>query len=119
MDARSELRRLLEQRLEAGETTIVLETMQASEVAAPKLVPRPNVTPSEVKDLPVAEVKSRPLATRGMTEGGSSDWRTALQESGAEPLSQRTDKSKAPVASAPVVPSKGKVVVTPDAPLSP
>lgn len=129
MDAKSELRRLLQQRLEAGETTIVLETMQAVDAA---------VIVSAAKELSVkAENNSfaslrmtdslprmpegPPKTTEGSlkkTEGAiSTDWRTALQESG-EPLGQRTERPK-PAAMTPTSTRQGKVTVTPDAPIPP
>ena len=112
MDARTALRRLLSQRLEAGETTIVLETMQAAEVVAPRA---PNVILSQAKESP-RKAEANSFAPLGMTETGSSDWRTALQESGAESLAKRT----ATVSAADKPPAKqGKVVVTPDTPLPP
>src|SRR4051812_20556853 len=56
--------------------------------------------------------------------GSPADWRAALQQSGAEPLAQKSEKTKAPVASSPSATTTGsprasRVKVIPDAPLPP
>jgi uracil-DNA glycosylase len=113
MDAKDELRRLLRQRLEDGEATIVLESMTAAEI---------RVIPSETRDLHSAGNVQIPRAARddkvretleerraAPTEG-SGDWRAAL----------RSQESEMPAPKAPApTPARGKVVVTPDAPLPP
>src|SRR5687768_12148964 len=113
MDARTELRRLLQQRLEAGESTIVLESLRARDVVATASA-LPTATPA-----PVARVE-RPTAAparesleerRAGPSGGSSDWRAALQN--MEPGMPAQPKAPAPPA------RTGKVIVTPDAPLPP
>ena len=91
MDVNAELRRYFEQRLELGETSIVLESMATaplSELAnAPSsLAPRPE-TP---------HVSGEAHAPRGKTDvpTGMSDWRAALKGSRAEPLAQKSERAK-------------------------
>jgi uracil-DNA glycosylase len=130
MDARAELRRLLRQRLEDGESTIVLESMTSADVAA---LCRPERSPSSLGvDSGPASAKSgsfTPLRTTparetleerraGPPAGGSGDWRAALQASGAQPPTKPTDQGM-PASKAPAPARTGKVVVTPDAPLPP
>jgi DNA polymerase len=122
MDARDELRRLLRQRLEDGETTIVLETLSAAEVAAFSHHERSKGSasaPSGEKQVPrVArdDLRRESLEERRTTAPeGSGDWRAALQASGAQPGAKSTEGMPATKASAPA--RSGKVVVTPDAPI--
>jgi uracil-DNA glycosylase family 4 len=113
-DARDALRRLLQQRLEAGETSIVLESLRVSDLALGG-----GLTPS-----PRSSVPERPAVTekpgvresleerRAPSTHGSGDWRAALQESGAS--TPKPDLVKpARTTTAP----RGGVVVTPDAPI--
>ena len=128
MDARDALRRLLEQRLEAGETTLVLESMRAADI----VVPAPSVTSRAMAERPPMRDETAPArrmdaptpSEQSDVPAVMPDWRTALQESGAEPLAQKSDRAKeasaARVAAAANQPGKpSKVKVTPDAPLPP
>jgi DNA polymerase len=109
-DARDALRRLLQQRLEAGETSIVLESLRVSDLALGKAM-----APS-----PRASVPERPVVRESLEERravptqGSGDWRAALEESGAQ-----TPKSDPVKIAIPVKPARGGAVVTPDAPIPP
>ena len=130
MSARDDLRRLLEQRLEAGETTIVLESMRAADVVAPQ-PGRPATAITRAGGIaPVAipprraepEVSERPAPDDRPSH--MPDWRAALQESGAEPLAQKSNRAKQAsaarvAASTPQLGKPTKVVVTPDGPLPP
>ena len=92
----SDVRRYLEQRLELGETSIVLESMSAAELSPRRAVPRPEP----------------PASRRDEGTPASADWRAALQDSGATPAAQKTQ----PVKSAP---PRGTPATEPDAPLPP
>jgi DNA polymerase len=121
MDARDALRRLLQQRLEAGETTIVLESMQASEVVVPGSAPV-ILSPASPALLGMTEAPVRETIEqrRAGPPAGAGDWRTALQASGAQPETKNPDMGRtASLKPAPAPSSRGKVAVTPDAPLPP
>lgn len=112
MDARNELRRLLRQRLEDGETSIVLETLTAADVAA-SCHPERNEGAASVRIekqvlRSAQDDKRESLEQRraGPPEG-SGDWRAAL----------RSTDPEMPAPKAPAAPRTGKVVVTPDAPI--
>jgi uracil-DNA glycosylase family 4 len=119
MDAKAELRRLLQQRLEAGESTMVLDSLTASQIAVilseAKEIPRKAETNSfaalRMTETPASPVRETLDERRAGPPAGASDWRTTLQtlETGmpAQP--------KAP----PPPARTGKVVVTPDAPIPP
>src|SRR3954465_8135346 len=84
-DARDALRRLLQQRLEAGETSIVLESLRVSDLALGG-----GMTPSPRSSVPARpavaekpEVRESLEERRAPSTHGSGDWRAALQESGA------------------------------------
>src|SRR3954463_12859654 len=84
-DARDALKRLLQQRLEAGETSIVLESLRVSDLAlGGGLTPSPR---SSVPERPA--VAEQPVVRESLAERrapptqGSGDWRAALKESGA------------------------------------
>jgi DNA polymerase len=126
MDAKDELRRLLRQRLEDGESTIVLESLTADVIlsAAKDLL---SGSPEKQKQIPrVArdDTGARDDTTRETLEQrrsgppqGAGDWRAALQASGVQAGSPSNEQGMPPVkAPAPV---RGKVVVTPDAPIPP
>jgi uracil-DNA glycosylase family 4 len=119
VDARSELRRLLEQRLEVGETSIVLESMAARDVVVPASAPAVTrtapATRTTAEGRPTAEPPERDTDRDGPPVGASSaaDWRSTLQDGGAQP-SPKADRPRTTVAGRP-----GKVAVTPDAPLPP
>jgi uracil-DNA glycosylase family 4 len=119
MDARDALRRLLQQRLEAGETTIVLESLRAADIVAPPVVavtreraaPAPPLAPVER-----AAVRESLEERRAGAEEPSSDWRAELQKSGSQtPPNQTMKTTSRPGPAAP--PKAGRVVVTPDAPI--
>jgi uracil-DNA glycosylase len=134
MDARAALRRLLEQRLEAGETTIVLETMQADVILSAAKergsrsetrsspgandVPRPSESPSFASLRMTEPVRETLEQRRAGPSEGSGDWRSALQASGSQ-SGTRTSEQGMPVQKASPAPRAGKIVVTPDAPLPP
>jgi uracil-DNA glycosylase family 4 len=107
-DARDALRRYLEQRLELGEQSIVLETMIASDLTEARLFER------GVRETSAA----RPGAPAHMP-----DWRAALQESGAEPVAEKSDRPKqssaerVKAASGQTGKLAGSAPVDPDAPL--
>jgi uracil-DNA glycosylase len=109
-DARDALRRYLEQRLELGEESIVLETMVASDVTGTRLIERG--PPEAANSGSVAPVRI-------------ADWRSALQASGSEPMAERSDRAKqsptvrAQAASAATARAPGATPVAPDAPLPP
>jgi DNA polymerase len=109
MDARDELRRLLRQRLEDGETTLILESMTAAEIVIPRATRDPHLgqknvqVPRSARDDSVRETLEQ---RRTVAPEGSGDWRAAL----------RSQDSEMPVQKAPA-PARGKVVVTPDAPI--
>ena len=110
-DGRDAVRRYLEQRLELGESSIVLESMLASEVVAAK---------------PVARAESgRAAATRTNERAHIPDWRTALQESGAEPMAQKSGRAQPPSSkpvkepAAAIGKTTGNAPVDPDSPLPP
>ena len=136
MDAREALRHLLQQRLEAGESTIVLESLSASDIAgilgevkekaprtgagsfaksAPSAGERPRTTESPARET----LEQR----RAGPPEGTSDWRTALQATGALPPTRTTESpmpappKAAPKGSTPAAARGARVVVTPDAPL--
>jgi uracil-DNA glycosylase len=132
MDARDELRRLLRQRLEDGESTIVLETLKAAEItvsaslhsASDVQIPRVarDDTGRAARDEPTRV--ARDDSTRETLEQrragppeGAGDWRAALQATGAAPGTKPTEPN-VPATKAPATP-RSKVVVTPDAPLPP
>ena len=133
MDARDELRRLLRQRLEDGETTVVLESLTAKDaIAACSVVPGPSTTlgmksaqdlhsgtqkvqiprgvhPEERRDERARDDTTRETLEQRRTipPEGSGDWRAAL----------RSTDQQMPPPKAPAPPRTGKVVVTPDAPI--
>ena len=122
MDARDELRRLLRQRLEDGETTIVLDSMSATEVVAALtslsgVAPRANrpSAPSVASPSPARETLEERRTT---APEGAGDWRAALQASGAQPAKKPTDPVM-PATKASAPPRSGKAIVTPDAPVPP
>jgi uracil-DNA glycosylase family 4 len=78
-----EIRRYLEQRIEMGETSIVLESVAASELTAARRAPARPEAPAERR----AEAKAPPP---------SADWRAALQETGASPMSQKAPATRSP-----------------------
>ncbi len=98
-DARDALRRYLEQRLELGERSIVLETMRGGDLMA---------------------VKSPQRGPRATADGGTGaplrigDWRSALQASGAEPPPEPSDRRQSPAirvkAAAPATKTPGAAV---------
>ena len=121
MDARDELRRLLRQRLEDGETTIVLESMNAVDVS--RVLSEPdagtlgrsvgsNSPTSQRPNVPTRETLDQ---RRTVAPEGSGDWRAALQATGVQPGGKTTEPSM-PAPKAPM-PTRGKGVVTPDAPI--
>ena len=129
MDARAELRRLLRQRLEDGETTIVLDSPDAKAIVAALVTGAGQVVGRSgpavgAQDAPNARVPERPVVRETLEERraapteGSGDWRAALQASGAQPGTKSTEQGM-PAPKAPAPPSRGKVVVTPDAPVPP
>ena len=130
MDARTELRRLLRQRLEDGETTIVLDSLTAAEVTAlcrPERSEGPASAPAtekQVRSLPAsrgsAQDDKRETLEQRRTAApeGAGDWRAALKATGAQPGTKTTEQVM-PVSKAPAPPRSGKVVVTPDAPIPP
>src|SRR3954468_18442824 len=103
MDAKDELRRLLRQRLEDGESTIVLESLQASEIAAilAAAVVQGSSTAlggSSAKDshpvrpdVPIPRVARDDNARETLDQRragppeGAGDWRAALQATGVSP----------------------------------
>jgi DNA polymerase len=104
------LRRYLEQRLELGEESIVLETMVASDVTGTRLIERgPPEAPNSGSVTPVR----------------IADWRSALQASGAGPMAETSDRAKqSPTArvqpaSAATARAPGATPVAPDAPRPP
>ena len=120
MDAKDELRRLLRQRLEDGETTIVLDSLDAKQVVA-ALTSLSGVAPRVNR--PSAPSVPAPATTRETLEErrsgppeGSGDWRAALQASGAQP-GKKISEPVMPPPKAPASSPRGKVVVTPDAPI--
>lgn len=74
-DAKDPVRRYLEQLIESGENSIVLETMTARDVAGARSPER------GIRKTPVAPTAAAPPM---------SDWRTALTESGAGPATSRS-----------------------------
>ena len=122
MDARAELRRLLRQRLEDGEATIVLESMRAADIVIPSAARDPHAgkenvqVPRVARDDKVRETLDERRA--GAPAGGSGDWRAALQASGAQPPTKPTEQGM-PASKAPAPTRTGKVIVTPDAPPPP
>lgn len=121
MDARDELRRLLRQRLEDGETTIILESLTAAEANVITSAARDLVPAGGDKQIPRVARDDRTRETleqrRTTAPEGSGDWRAALQATGAQPGAKSIEPSM-PVPKAPA-PARGKVVVTPDAPIPP
>jgi DNA polymerase len=123
MDARDEVRRLLRQRLEDGETTIVLESLKAAEVAG---LCRPEAKPKDPLSSREQSGSFAPLRTTPTRETldqrragppeGSGDWRAALQATGAQQTTRPT-QPVTPAAKPTAPPRSGKVVVTPDAPV--
>jgi uracil-DNA glycosylase len=128
MDARDELRRLLRQRLEDGESTIVLDSLTASQVAnlcrpepVRRFAPQGELgegPPSQSGSGVSPEGRGAPLKTtpretleerRAAAPTGSGDWRAAL----------RSTEQEMPPPKTAALPRTGKVVVTPDAPLPP
>ena len=108
MDARDELRRLLRQRLEDGEATIVLESLEARQiVSALSSTAMTNPSTRRPADPPTRETLEQ---RRTVPPDGSGDWRAAL---GAN------EQKMAPAKPAVAPPRTGKVVVTPDAPIPP
>jgi DNA polymerase len=78
VNADDAVRRYLEQRLELGETSIVLESMSAKDIPGASIgQPRPVQSTSPKRAQPDASIGS-PQAT-------TSDWRAALKESGVQP----------------------------------
>src|SRR5689334_19867370 len=117
MDARDELRRLLRQRLEDGESTIVLESLTATQVAAAvtSLAPSGIAPRADRPSTPSTPVRETLDQRRAAAPEGAADWRAALQATGATPGTKSTE-SIVPATKAPA-PKRGRVVVTPDAPL--
>jgi DNA polymerase len=124
MDARTELRRLLRQRLEDGETTIVLDSLTTADVAA---LCRPersegtayvNSNEKQVRRDPQDDKRETLEQRRTVSPEGAGDWRAALKATGAQPGTKTTEQAM-PVSKAPAPPRSGKVVVTPDAPIPP
>ena len=129
MDAREALRQLLQQRLEAGESTIVLESMTASNVAvllseAKEVAPNAATDPVATPRVPEPRVRETLEERRAGAPESAPDWRTALQASGAQPPTKTTESAMpapkaGPKGSTPVATRGAKAVVTPDAPLPP
>jgi DNA polymerase len=123
MDARNELRRLLRQRLEDGESTIVLESLRASEIVIPSETRAPTQVqvqiPRVARDDNAARHEPRETLEqrRAGPPEGAGDWRAALQATGARPGTKSTEPI-VPAAKAPA-PTRSRVVVTPDAPPPP
>jgi uracil-DNA glycosylase len=86
VDDKKELRRYLEQRLELGETSIVLESLSVSQIPALPKTAGSAPTPQRVERLAEPGVLSAPASMP--------DWRSALKESGAEPLAQKSDRAR-------------------------
>src|SRR3954471_14398204 len=117
MDARGELRRLLRQRLEDGETTIVLESLTATQVGAALKASSETQIPRVARDdtrarddkpargdTAAQDDKRETLEQRRTIPAeGSGDWRAAL----------RSNEKEMPSPKAPAAPRAGKVVVTP------
>src|SRR5438045_412201 len=88
MDAKDELRRLLRQRLEDGESTIVLESLDAKDakdaIAACSVIPSsardPHLADGNVQIPPARDDKTRETLEqrRSVPAEGSGDWRAAL-----------------------------------------
>jgi uracil-DNA glycosylase family 4 len=123
VDTRDELRRLLAQRLELGETSIVLGSARAAEIATQAAT---SGRPPRRSTVPVPSAPPAPAADDGRTDAGpgaSGDWRTALQQSGGEPSAVKPDRAKTSNVARPAAAgSSGRpaqIVVTPDASLPP
>jgi uracil-DNA glycosylase family 4 len=126
MDTKDELRRLLRQRIEDGESTIVLESLRAAEIVIPSSstaravnsAKDPQGRPGQVQSPRVARDDSTRETLEQRRAGapeGAGDWRAALKATGATSGKTPTEPI-VPAAKAPA-PTRGKVVVTPDAPI--
>jgi uracil-DNA glycosylase len=125
-----ELRRYLEQRLEMGETSIVLESVTAAQVAP---LPKRTMTADDAdkrasRGLSASSGSSAvtgqpPDATKPTDTSKIPDWRTALKESGARPPSPKADTARTAtgvaVSSAQSKQSGSAPVSEADAPLPP
>jgi uracil-DNA glycosylase len=96
--SKEELRRYLEQRLEMGETSIVLESVTAAQVAP---LPKRAVTADDADKRVSRGLSASPAVTVQPTDAMKPtetsripDWRTALKESGAIPPSAKADAGK-------------------------
>jgi uracil-DNA glycosylase family 4 len=90
--AKNDLRRYLEQRLELGETSIVLESLTTRQIRA-----LPNdltAAGADGADNAVGRRVSESPASPADRPQTMPDWRSALKESGAEPLAQKSDRAK-------------------------
>lgn len=127
MDVRDELRRLLRQRLEDGEATIVLESLRAADLTAGLASARHRDGESSPRPVADAPTPQRPGTSparetleqrRAGPPAGSGDWRAALQATGVQAATKPAEEGMA-APKAPTAPRGGKVVVTPDAPIPP
>jgi uracil-DNA glycosylase len=90
--ADDDLRRYLEQRLELGETSIVLDSLAAAEIGSlPKRLTAEDAGKPRLTRLPASSASS---ASPAVNSQRMPDWRSALKESGAEPLAQKSDRAR-------------------------